>query len=101
MKYYFTLLIHFILLITTPMTLLACPQLQFIDNPPNPLRDDLEDDVEDELPTYDDFLKFREEVEADDLEKYTLDQMVARKRTGILKERQLNITNTFVYTLCV
>ena len=24
--------------------------------------------------------------------------MVAGKRTGILKERQLNITNTFVYT---
>ncbi len=76
MKYYFTLLIHFILLITTPMTLLACPQhIQLIDNLPNPSGEDLEDDVEDELPTYDDFLKFLEEVESDDLEKYTLDQV--------------------------
>lgn len=71
MRYYFNLIIHFILLITTP-TLLANSQAeQVISNQSASLQVDLQD----KILTLDDLLEFVDGMESGNLENYTPEQL--------------------------
>ncbi len=78
MSYYFNLLVHVILFITTPTLFVVSQNMQFIDNQLIPFQDDREDKVltlEDYAEFYDDFFGLPEVLESGDLEIFSPDQL--------------------------